>query len=50
MPWTIGIELDDEPATRSWNRARGDNLLAWENFDTGEVGKLEGIEWGTLPT
>jgi hypothetical protein len=50
MSWTIWIELDDEPATRSWNRARVDNLLAWKNFDPGEVSKLKWIEWGTLPT
>jgi hypothetical protein len=50
VPWTIGIELYNEPASRGWDRTRVGNILAWENFDSGEVGELKWIEWRTLPT
>jgi hypothetical protein len=50
VPWTIGIELDNKPASRGWDRTRVSDFLAWENFYSGEVGKLKWIEWRALPT
>lgn len=50
VAWAIGIELDDEPAPRSGDQTRVDDILAWENFDSSKVGKLKGIEGRTLPT